>query len=90
MADVRSEVRNYIIDTLLSGDSRGFADQTDLRESAILDSFATLELVQFIERTFQCSLGPEHIQPGSFRTVDSICAMVERARSGGPASTVDT
>ena len=79
MQNVREEVRKYIVQTLLSGDSRDFTDQTDLQETAILDSFATLELVQFIESTFAITLGATQIQAGTFRTVDSISRTVEAA-----------
>ena len=75
----RDEVRKYIVQNLLSGDARGFTDQTDLQESAILDSFATLELVQFLEATFDVTLGANQIQAGSFRNVESIAKTVEEA-----------
>ena len=77
MQNVREEVRKYIVQTLLSGDGRDFTDQTDLQETAILDSFATLELVQFIESTFGITLGASQIQSGTFRSVDSISQTVE-------------
>jgi acyl carrier protein len=79
---VREEVRRYIVQNLLGGDARDFTDQTDLQESAILDSFATLELVQFLEATFGITLGAGQIQAGSFRTVDSITQTVEDAVEG--------
>ena len=76
---IRDEVRKYIVDRLLSGDARDLADDTDLQETAILDSFSTLELVHFLEATFGIELGAEQIQPGSFRTVSSIVRTVEEA-----------
>jgi acyl carrier protein len=79
---VKDEVRKYIVQNLLSGDARDFTDQTDLQESAILDSFATLELVQFLESTFGITLAAGQIQPGSFRSVDSIARTIESAMPG--------
>lgn len=76
---IKDEVRKYIVQNLLSGDARDFTDETDLQESAILDSFATLELVQFLESTFEITLGAGQIQTGSFRNVDSIARTIESA-----------
>lgn len=78
---IRDEVRNYIVQNLLSGDPRGFTDETDLQETAILNSFATLELLHHLESTFQIELGPGQIKAGSFKSVDSIARMVEEAMS---------
>jgi acyl carrier protein len=80
MQRVKDEVRKYIVEKLLSGDARDFTDTTDLQESAILDSFATLELVQFLESTFGITLGAGQIQAGTFRSVESITRAVEEAR----------
>jgi acyl carrier protein len=79
---IKDEVRKYIVHTLLSGDARDFTDQTDLQETAILDSFATLELVHFLESTFGITLGADQIRPGSFRNVDSIARTIEDAMAG--------
>ena len=79
---VKDEVRKYIVQTLLSGDARDFSDDTDLQESAILDSFATLELVHFLEATFGITLGAGQIHAASFRTVNSITHTVEEALRG--------
>jgi acyl carrier protein len=79
---VKEEVRKYIVQNLLSGDARDFTDETDLQETAILDSFATLELVEFLESTFGVTLGAGQIQPGTFRSVDSIARTIDQALAG--------
>jgi acyl carrier protein len=79
MTRVRDEVRAYVVQQLLSGDDRGFTDDTDLQDSGILDSFGTLELLQFIERTFAVSLGAGQVRAGGFRTVNAIVQMIEDA-----------
>lgn len=74
---VKDEVRNYIVEKLLSGDGRDFDDNTDLQQTAILDSFATLELVQFLESEFGIELEANQINAASFQSVTSIAAMLE-------------
>ena len=79
---VREGVRDYVVRNLLSGDARGFTDETDLQESRLLDSFATLELIQFLETTYGIQLGADQIRPGSFRNVSAIAQLVEEAQAG--------
>ncbi len=73
---VRSVVRQFIVDSWLSGDARGFDDRTDLLESGILDSFATLSLIGFLEETFKVQLDPADVNPSTFATVDTIARLV--------------
>jgi acyl carrier protein len=73
--NILSSIREYIVSTWLSGDARGFDDDTDLQESGILDSFATLALVAFLDESFQARLDPADISSETFRTVRSIAQL---------------
>jgi acyl carrier protein len=75
-ANVRSQLRNYIVRSWLSGDERGLDDETDLQQTGILDSFSTLALIAYLESTFHIRLDPTDINSESFRTVDSIAHLV--------------
>ncbi len=83
MADayVKSEIKKYIVDNLLSGDDRGLEDGTDLQAAHILDSFATLELIQFLEESFGIEIDTDTLAPDSFSNLDNIAALVEKARA---------
>jgi acyl carrier protein len=78
---INTEIRDYIVSTWLSGDARGFDENTDLQESGILDSFATLALVAFLDERFQVRLEPADISTESFRTVLSIATLVSERLS---------
>jgi acyl carrier protein len=75
---VKSIIRRYIVDARLSGDERGLDDTTDLLESGILDSFAVLSLVAYLEETFRVQLDPVDINPVTFSTVDAIAELLRR------------
>ena len=79
---VRERIRAYIIEKLLSGDARGFTNDTDLQRSGILDSFGTTELTAFLEETFAIRLGADQVNAQSFRSVETLTATVERAIGG--------
>ena len=73
----RAKVRQFIVTSWLNGDERGFDDTTDLQQSGILDSFSTLDLVSYLEKTFNVQLEPADINSETFRTIDTIARLVE-------------
>jgi acyl carrier protein len=75
-ARVKADVRQFIVSSWLSGDERGFDEQTDLQQTGILDSFSTLSLVAFMEDTFEIRLDPADVNSETFRTVDSVTRLI--------------
>ncbi|HVO20826.1 MAG TPA: acyl carrier protein [Anaeromyxobacter sp.] len=73
----KDDIRQYIVENWLSGDGRGFADDTDLQENGILDSFTTLALVAFLEERYRIQLDPTDVNAENFRTVNDLERMVE-------------
>jgi len=79
----KDDIRRYIVDNWLSGDGRGFADDTDLQENGVLDSFTTLALVAFLEERYRIQLDPTDVNAENFRSVNDLERMV--AAKTGPA-----
>ena len=75
-ARIRSEVREYIVVTWLSGDSRGLDDHTDLQQAGILDSFSTMALIAHLEQSFRVQLEPADVTAETFRSLDSIARLI--------------
>jgi acyl carrier protein len=75
-SEIRVLLRDYIVSTWLSGDSRGFDDETDLTQAGILDSFSTLDMASFIDERFHVRLEPSDINASSFRNVSSLSSIV--------------
>ncbi|MFT3924327.1 MAG: acyl carrier protein [Myxococcales bacterium] len=78
---VTQGIRDYIVNTWLSGDPRGFHDDTDLQETGILDSFSTLALAAFLEKTFSTQLEPSEINGDTFRSVQTLTQLVLERRT---------
>lgn len=77
MIDVRDAVRTFILENFLEGeDPRNLTDQTELRESGILDSLSTLKLVAFLEKTFNVELEADDLTQGNLSTIESIDTLV--------------
>jgi len=75
-AQVKADIQQHIVSTWLSGDERGFSEDTDLQESGILDSFSTLALIGFLDKTFSIQLEPADINAQTFRSVATITRLV--------------
>jgi clorobiocin biosynthesis protein CloN5 len=73
---VHKTIRDYVVSTWLSGDERGFDDNTDLLQAGILDSFSTLNIAAFLDESFKMQLEPSEINPQNFRSVASLAAIV--------------
>jgi acyl carrier protein len=73
---VRTDIREYIVSTWLSGDGRGFHDDADLQQTGILDSFSTLVLVAFLDERFDVQLDPPDINAATFQSVASVARLV--------------
>jgi acyl carrier protein len=84
-AEIKHKVRRYIVSEMLRGDGRGLQDDTDLLASAVLDSFAALQLVMFLHEEFGIDIGLGQVTPANLRTIDAIGRMVEGAKAGAGA-----
>ena len=63
--NVMDDVRRYIVDNILPGeDPASIADTTPLKESGILDSITTLELVGHLERNYHIEISPHEAASG--------------------------
>ena len=76
MDEVRSTVRNFIIDNFLFGMTENFKDHTSFLDEGIIDSTGVLELVSFIEETFSIKVDDEDLVPENLDSVDNVVSFV--------------
>jgi acyl carrier protein len=79
--DPRETIRNYLL-ARFRATLRGSALPFDapLISSGVIDSFGVLEVMAFLEDTFGITIDPNRHELTEFETVDSIDALVEKAR----------
>jgi acyl carrier protein len=81
MDSVKDTIRQFILTTYLPGESpANLRDDTPLRKSGILDSLATLGLVNFVEKEFGIELDAYETAVDNFDRIEDIAALVERKR----------
>ena len=77
--DVKNELRRFILEHYLQGESpANLTDDMPLRSSAILDSFATLDLIEFVRRQFQVDLDVFDTSIERFDHINDIVTCVSR------------
>ena len=81
MDDVKDTIRDYILREYLPGESpANLTDETPLRTSGILDSMATLNLVTFIETTFDIMIDAHETGIDSFDRISDIARLIAQKK----------
>jgi len=81
MDPIKETIRGYILNEYLPGESpANLRDDTPLRTSGILDSMATLNLVSFLEQTFNIVIDAHETGIEDFDRIGDIAALVARKK----------
>ena len=72
-----ADIRAFIIENFLFGDtSHDLGDDVSLIESDLVDSTGILELVAFVETTYNVTVRDADIVPANFDTIGRIASFV--------------
>ena len=82
-----SKVREFIIENYLFGDGDTLAEDTSFLESGIIDSTGILELIFFLEETFDVKIEDDELVPENMDSLKNISLFMERKL--GRSSTVE-
>lgn len=81
MNEIAETVREFILKEFLPGeDPEELANDTPLIADGILDSLATLKLVDFLEERFGISVAPHEADEDNLGSIDEIVRFVESKR----------
>jgi acyl carrier protein len=83
MENTREVIKAFILEKFLPGeDARNLSDETELKESGILDSLSTLKLVTFLEERFNVELEASDLDTANLSSVATIAALVDQKAAG--------
>ena len=86
-SSVAGQVRSFVVETFLFGDTKTpLPEDGSLIENGLIDSTGILELVAFVEETFDITVSDEEILPANFDSIAKVEAFVERKRAASTAS----
>ena len=74
-------IRDFISKRVPAPKRKAFNDETPLLGSGIIDSLAMLDVLAFLEESFQINIADEELIPENFGTVKSLVSFVDNKRS---------
>ncbi len=77
--DIKDQIRHYIARNLLFSDN-GFkySDDASFLEEGIVDSLGIMDLVGFIEETFELTVADEDLTPDNFDSVNKLANYIQQ------------
>jgi acyl carrier protein len=80
------EIRDFITNNLLFGDSSSLQDDTSFLDNGIVDSTGMLELIMFLEGAYGIKIEPEETIPENLDSVNRAAHFITRKLA--PVTTV--
>jgi len=78
MEDRKEKVREFIVENFLFGSADGLKDDTSFLDEGIIDSTGVLELVTFLEETYEIQVEDEELIPENLDSIDNIAQFLEQ------------
>jgi len=76
MDSMHDKIRHFIVENFLFGDDDGLDADTSFLENGIIDSTGILELVTFLDETFNIEIADEELVPENLDSINSIVSFL--------------
>ncbi len=70
-------VRNFIIENFLFEEDKNLKEDTSFLENGIIDSTGILELVTFLEETFEITVEDEELIPENLDSISNVVQYIQ-------------
>lgn len=78
MNSIKDQIRSFIIENFLFGNSNGLNDETSFLDEGIIDSTGVLELVDYLESEFEITVDDEELVPENLDSINNLASYLER------------
>lgn len=78
---LRDQIRNFILQNFILERPEDLVDDESMLNKGIIDSTGVLELVAFIESTFEIKVEDEELIPENLESINNIASYLERKLS---------
>jgi acyl carrier protein len=81
MSEFNARIKEFIM-TEVNPDRNleGLGDDEPLIESGIIDSLGILKIMAFLDEQFGIDLSAQQIKPENFKSITSICSLIENSK----------
>ncbi len=76
--DYNENIKEFVVENFLFGDGDKVSNDTDFFEESIIDSTGILELVCFVEETYNVTISDDEIVQQNFSSVNNVASFVEK------------
>lgn len=76
--DYKETIRNFIVDNFLFGEDNNLENHTAFLENGIIDSTGIMELVAFLEETYQIKILDDELIPENLDSLENVDAFLKR------------
>ncbi|MGA9543868.1 MAG: acyl carrier protein [Candidatus Sulfotelmatobacter sp.] len=86
MSDVNGihpSIRSFILKKFPAARKRDLKDDLSLLESGIIDSLGVLDVVGFLEQTFNIKIDDDELTPDNFANINCMVSFVQRKSNPG-------
>lgn len=80
---IAEQVRNFITENFLFGEEKKVADTDSFLENGIIDSTGVLEVVSFVEDTFNIKVKDEEMIPENLDSISNLVSFINKKQNGG-------
>ncbi len=82
--DIKDKLKTYILDYFVKESGIKLTDDTSFLDEGIIDSTGVMELVAFLEMTFEFRIEDEEIVPDNFDSINKLLKFVQLKQNGKP------
>ncbi len=79
---IEEQVRHFITENFLFGEEKKVADTDSFLENGIIDSTGVLEVVSFVEDTFNIKVKDEEMVPENLDSISNLANFIKRKQNG--------
>ena len=79
---IEEQMREFVVENFLFGESQnGLRDSDSLLDKGIIDSTGVLELVSYLEETFEIQVEDEELIPENLDSIANVTAYIQRKQN---------
>ncbi|RKY09909.1 MAG: acyl carrier protein [Planctomycetota bacterium] len=74
-------VHEFIVENFLFGDGENLTNETSFLDSGIIDSTGILELIAFLEETYNIKIADDELIPENLDSLNNVAKFIEQKNS---------
>ena len=82
MSNYKETVQEFIVENFLFGDNSQLTDDVSFMESGIIDSTGILELITFLEETYEISVEDDELLPENLDSLLNVEVFLSKKLNG--------